>query len=662
MIESLPIDSLSREIIEALLGSLSEGVVLADSSGHFPLWNHAVAQIFGLGPENVPREKWSSNHGVFRADGSTPFPTDELALTRALHGESVDHQVQFLRNPAYPNGILLSVTGRPVLLADGSRYGAVVVFRDMSYRKEIDDARDRTEALLQELLRVQRRELDASEGRFRSLFDSAPKPIIEFDSDRRMVLVNRQAEAVFGFSRDELLGTPVDRFFTGDEASRDAFDQTIRSLTPTGVQSAEIRAWRKDGQELLIDVNLSRLETEGLTTAILSDMTERRRLEEHVRQNQKMDAVGRLAGGLAHDINNLLTIMRLFGNLAQKHPMLPSAVRDHITQILGATDRAAGLTSQLLTYSRQQVLDLRVADFNVIIGGVEEMLRRLVGEDVALKVVLAPDLGRIKVDPGQMEQVIVNLVANARDAMPRGGTLLVETSAVELDETCTHRHPDSHPGAHVMLAVSDSGEGMDPETLARACEPFFTTKEKGKGTGLGLATVYGIVKQSGGSIYLYSEKGHGTTIKLYFPVTSEIAAPPRTVEPRRSSPPADARILVVEDDSALRSATRLALELGGYTVLDAASGKDALALMEDQRPAVDLLLTDVVLAGMSSRDLVEQLSATYPLLRIVFMSGHTANAMIERGIFDDRAHFLPKPFSQDGLLEKVQEVLAGPRS
>jgi PAS domain S-box-containing protein len=389
------------------------------------------------------------------------------------------------------------------------------------------------------------------------------------------------------------------------------------------------------------------------------DVTEQRHLEEQFRQAQKMEAVGQLAGGIAHDFNNLLTA--ILGNTQLLLRDLPpgDASRADVEEIRKASERAAGLTRQLLAYSRRQLLQPEVLDLNVVVADMDRMLRRLIGEHIALAAVLAPGLGRVRADPSQIEQVIVNLVVNARDAMPDGGRLTIETANVDLDAPSAEQYLDAAAGAYAMLSVTDTGTGMDASVRAHLFEPFFTTKEVGKGTGLGLATVYGIVKQSGGHISVYTEPGHGSSFKVYLP---RLATPPESPSlPTSASRPAatggSETVLIVEDDQAVLALSRRALEGQGYTVLAAADPADALRLVERHGGPLHLLLTDVVMPGMSGRELAAQLAARRAGIRVLYMSGYPGDAVVHGGRLTPGSAFLQKPFGPESLARKVRDVL-----
>jgi CheY-like chemotaxis protein len=370
-----------------------------------------------------------------------------------------------------------------------------------------------------------------------------------------------------------------------------------------------------------------------------------------------MEAVGRLAGGVAHDFNNLLTIINGFAALLSRQTSAEDPRHEQLKEILTAGETAASLTRQLLAFSRRQLLEPRVLGLNSVVADIENMLRHLIGEDVELVTTLQPDLGRVKVDPGQIEQVIMNLVVNARDAMPQGGKLLIETSDVEIDEDYVRSHAPMLPGKYVMMAVSDTGCGMDLETQAHIFEPFFTTKEEGRGTGLGLATVYGIVKQSGGFIWVYSEPGRGSTFKIYFPRVEEVLPTAKTVKVRAQRVEGSKTVLVVEDEAGVRSLVCQALAAHGYKVLEAAGAARALKISKQHTQPIDLLLTDVVMPRTSGKELAKRLSSLHPETKVLYMSGYTDDAVVRLGLSEGGTPFLQKPFGPDALLLKVHEVL-----
>jgi two-component system, cell cycle sensor histidine kinase and response regulator CckA len=395
--------------------------------------------------------------------------------------------------------------------------------------------------------------------------------------------------------------------------------------------------------------------------AHVEDITERRALEEQFRQAQKLESVGRLAGGVAHDFNNLLTAINGYADLLLRSPSVEGAQRGRVSEIRRAGERAAGLTRQLLAFSRKQVLQPKLLDLNLIVSDTETMLRRMIGEDVQLHTNLAPGLHAVRADPGQVEQVLMNLAVNARDAMPGGGHLTIETRNVSLDEAYAGRHVAVRPGDYVMMAVSDNGVGMDEATRRQIFEPFFTTKEAGKGTGLGLSTVYGIVKQSGGNVWVYSEVGEGTTFKIYLPRDGQEAAAERGGgQAPEALPSGDETVLLVEDDETVREMTKEALELSGFVVVAAGHGEEALRVCREHRGPIDILLTDVVMPQMGGRTLVERLAeAGRRDLPVIFMSGYTDDAVVRHGILREDVNFIQKPFTPDVLVRKIRAVLDG---
>ncbi|MBI4483969.1 MAG: response regulator [Acidobacteria bacterium] len=393
----------------------------------------------------------------------------------------------------------------------------------------------------------------------------------------------------------------------------------------------------------------------------VEEHSERKKLEEQLRQAQKMEAIGQLTGGIAHDFNNLLTVINGYADLSLARLPEKDPAHKHLEEIRKAGHRAASLTHQLLAFSRQQILEPKVLDLNAIVVEMEKMLRRLIGEDIELACALAPDLGRVKADSGQIEQVIMNLAVNARDAMPQGGKLTIETANVELDEAYARNHVAVRPGAYVLLAVSDTGCGMDKEVQSHLFEPFFTTKEPGEGTGLGLSTVYGIVKQSGGNIWVYSEPGHGATFKIYLPAVEEVVAVASPEGARPLAMGGSETILLAEDDEPVRNLARQILEMHGYTVLEAQNGREALEICKRHEGPIHLMVTDVVMPQMSGRDLADRAAQLRPGIKLLYLSGYTGKAIVQHGVLEPGVAFLQKPFTPDALARKVREVLDAPR-
>ncbi len=479
--------------------------------------------------------------------------------------------------------------------------------------------------------------------------------------------ISPACSAVLGYSPQELEADPRLWVRSTHPDDQQRYATILEQVVRTGHRATvEYRIQHREGSIRWIRETVVPITGDGGTVVrldgIARDITEERRLEEQFRQAQKMEAVGQLAAGVAHDFNNLLTVITSYSDLLLGDLESTDPRREDLEEIRKATMGAAGLTRQLLAFSRQQVLEPKVLDLNAIVSGAGNMLQRLIGEDIRLVTVLAPDLGAVKADPGQLEQVILNLAVNARDAMPEGGKITVETANAELDAAYAAEHIPVGPGAYVLFSVSDTGVGMEEETKRRIFEPFFTTKEKGKGTGLGLATVYGIVKQSGGFVWVYSEPGHGTTFKIYLPRVNEKAE----VVPRGTALPPSVRgtetVLLAEDAGPLRTVVRQILKRNGYTVLEAPDGKSALDKAAEHAGPIHLLLTDVIMPEMSGRQLAERLRARRPELKVLFVSGYTDNAIVRHGILEPGIAFLQKPFSPESLARKVREVLDAPQS
>ncbi|MGH9804980.1 MAG: PAS domain S-box protein, partial [Candidatus Acidiferrales bacterium] len=502
--------------------------------------------------------------------------------------------------------------------------------------------------------------LRESEERYRLLFESNPHPMWVFDrGSYRFLAVNQAAVDQYGYSRQEFLGMTIADIRPEEDVPRlmDRLAHPANHLEKAGTW----RHRKKDGSLIDVEITTHPIQFAGRPAEIVlaNDITERRTLEEQLRQSQKMEAVGRLAGGIAHDFNNLLMVIAGHGELL--HDKLPkeSPLLRHADEIRQTADRATALTRQLLAFSRRQVLQPRVLDLNSVVGDMESMLGRLIGEDIELVTRLNPELGRVKADPSQLEQVLMNLVVNARDAMPEGGKLTLVTDNVQLDEAYSNAHVAVKPGEYVMLAVSDTGRGMEKEILAHAFEPFFTTKEKGKGTGLGLATAYGIVKQSGGNIWVYSEPGHGTTFKVYLPRVGQGAEPAVLPAPRRESGKVRDKlnVLLVEDEAPLRLLVRSFLESSGHNVLEAGSGEEALRIAAESKQPIHLLMTDVVMPGITGRVLADQLAGRHPGMKVLFMSGYTEDAIVHHGVLEAGLAFLQKPFTITALAQKMKEVM-----
>ena len=499
-----------------------------------------------------------------------------------------------------------------------------------------------------------------SERDFRALFAANPLPMWIYSlKTLRFLEVNDAAVQNYGYTRDEFLVMMIQDIRPLDDAER--LLTNIGERRQTSERAGSCRHRVKSGRLIDVEITSHEMAFTGQSAALVvaQDITERRTLEEQFQQAQKMEAVGRLAGGVAHDFNNLLTVILGLCELllADRNPDDPRQA--DIAEIQEAGTRAAGLTRQLLAFSRKQIIEPTLLDMNVIVADLRAMLARLIGEDVKVVLDLGADLALVEADRGQVEQFVMNLAVNARDAMPKGGTLTIETANVELDEHYAKTHLDVKPGLYVRLTVTDTGTGMTPQVQARLFEPFFTTKEPGKGTGLGMATVFGIVTRSGGSVGVYSEVGKGTQFKVYFPRADAAEAAERVVDTLSpvARPRAGAQtVLVVEDEDGLRELARRLLQRLGYTVLIAADASEASRLFEEN-PTIDVLLTDVVMPGASGPELTSQLIEQRPALKVIYMSGYTEDAIVHHGVLKAGIAFLHKPFTSETLGRKIRDVL-----
>jgi len=569
-------------------------------------------------------------------------PVDIAADFLRENAEMLHHNRVLEREHSYPgpDGLSHWLTIKFPILRDGEPPLVGAMSLDISMRKQAEEALQEREALLESIFRV--------------------APIgIGLTRNRVLVEVNDYICEMTGYARQELVGkdssvlypTQVDYDFVGSEK--------YRQIAETGTGTVETRWQSKDGR--IINVLLSstplnfRDVAEGVTFAAL-DITERKRLEEQYHQAQKMEALGRLTGGVAHDFNNLLTVINGFAELMQLRLAPDHSLQEMLKQIIQSGQRATDLVHQLLAFSRKQIIEPKILDLNNSVSGVEKMLQRLIGEDIQMEVVLAPDLWPVRVDPVQIEQVIVNLVVNARDAMPRGGQLVLQSQNIVLDDTFT-RHLDIRPGDYVMISVSDSGVGMEEEVMAHIFEPFFTTKEMGRGTGLGLATIYGIVKQSDGHIEVESASGRGTIFKVYLPSAQPRTAEQAVLNQKTELPTGRETILLVEDDDDVRDLVSTMLRNLGYLVLEAENGITALELSASYLETIDLLLTDVIMPEMDGRQLAGQLTERRHNLKVLFMSGYTNEAIARYGILEPGLTLIEKPMRWHVLARQLRIAL-----
>ncbi len=624
-----------EERFRALIEHGADAVALVAPDGTLLFASHSIERLLGFTPAELV------GHPGFERVHPDDLPRVHAALR------------DIIANPGTPAGLELRwrhkdgswryIDGVAVDRLAEPAVGAIVVnFRDVSERRTAEAA------------------LRDSEERYRTLVEGVRDIIFALSPEGTISSLNPAFETITGWRREAWVGQPFERLVHPEDLplALELLGRVVRGeLRP----ASQFRVRTAKSDYRVGEFSATPQLHEGRLVGILGigrDVTERVQLEQQLRQAQKMEAVGRLAGGIAHDFNNILTAITGYADLLLEDLGATDPRRQDADEIHKAADRAAGLTRQLLAFSRQQVLQPTVLEVNKLVSDLEKMLRRLLGEDVALTTQLAPTTGRVKADPGQLEQVIMNLAVNARDAMPNGGKLTLETGNVDLDESYATDHYPARAGPFVMLAVSDTGTGMSEATQAHMFEPFFTTKEKGKGTGLGLATVYGIVKQSGGFIWVYSEVGHGTTFKLYLPRVQELAE--RASQPAQT-PARAARgtetVLVVEDEAPVRSVARQVLERHGYTVLEAPSAEAALDIATRYSGAIHLLLTDVVMPGLNGRELATRLADLRPDARVIFMSGYTDDAVTRHGVLEPGSAYVQKPFTPDAIARKVREVL-----
>ncbi len=761
---AVPLTPHAASILESILLSLSDGVVVADLEGRFILVNPAAERLLSGMPADVAPADLSARYGLYKPDKTTLFPIEELPLIRALQGAEVRDVEMFVR-PGESEGIWVSTSAMPLHGQAGAVEGAVVVFRDISASKRNEEAlrheRDWASAVVDTVAslvivldnrgrivsfnhaceQVAGRMFEQVRGRFlwdvvlppeevaavrrafehleaehfpnqlenqwigydgtsrpiawantallaadgsvefvigtgtdltgrrhaedelrranhmlRVVIDTSPLAIVTLDFAGNVRSWNRTAERMFGWLEAEVAGQP----FPIIPEDEEAFFRTNLAGLRNGdtISGLERQRRRKDGT--LIDVSLwtaPQLDAEGNIIggiSVMADMTDRKRLEEQFRQAQKMEAVGRLAGGVAHDFNNLLTVIGGYTQMLLEAMQPDNPLRASLEEIDRASASAAALTNQLLAFSRRQIVTLQVLDLNALVAGLDKMLHRLIGEDIELVTMLAPQLPNVKVDAGRIEQVLMNLVVNARDAMPQGGTITIETEAAGFNE----RTADGvGPGRYVVLSVSDTGRGMTEEIRRQVFEPFFTTKGRGKGTGLGLSTVYGIVKQSGGEVTVASTPGEGSAFQIFLPAIDRAAAAGVNGDPPTERKRGTETVLLVEDEAGLRRLIEGILVSRGYTVLQAADAREALDLCERHTGPIHLFLTDIIMPGMSGQDLATLVAQKRPRLKVLYMSGHSDHAILDHGEIESGAAFLRKPFTPEILLSKIRQVL-----
>ena len=622
------------------MDSAINGMAILDAGGKFVYVNSAYARMIG----DTTREAMLGKSWRDVSDPQNRAPV-ELEIREALkqHGKWFGPLTLH-----HSGGKVVRAEMAVTTLPDG---GTICVSHDITERVSEQRARAETEI------------------KYRTLIEqvAAISYIAELGTHGQWLYVSPQIETILGFTTEEWLSTSRDWLLRiPSEDHPIVISAEERSARGEPFQ-AEYRLTRKDGETIWVSdtaVVVRGSDSHPVMEGLIVDITDRKMLEEQLQQARKMEAVGRLAGGVAHDFNNLLTIIKGYVEMAQQRCLDRPELHSDIRRIEEAADRAVTLVRQLLAFSRKQVLRPKVLDLNTIVTNLDPLLRRLMSEIIEMKTLVSDEVGAIKADPGQIEQVIMNLVVNARDALPNGGRILIETSNVDLDSTYTRDHAVVVPGPYVLLAVTDTGVGMTPDTVGHIFEPFYTTKESGRGTGLGLSTVYGIVKQSGGYIWVYSELGKGTTFKVYLPrVTDAIPASAVTaITPSSTTRKGHETILLVEDEPDLRELTQMVLSERGYTVIAAPSPAEAERLAGNNGAEIHLLLTDVVMPGISGRELAKRLTSRFTNLRVMYMSGYTYNVIAQDGTLEEGISFLQKPFTPKALTEKVREALDRPVS
>lgn len=638
--------SAERERFRAVLNALPVGVVTAEASGSISDWNPSARRMWGIGAAGGVAESIEStaDYARFRgrrADTGEELQAGDWPLARALHGEAVLEPEELIIEALDGLERVVLSHARPLHDARGAIEGAVATAVDITE------------------LRHAERALRASEERLRVFGEQVAAVLWMTDADLRITWAAGGAMSQMLPEGASFIGRPIEEVIRSDAAARKALS-VHRAALAGEARSYDGRLHGRAYEAHVEPLRDARGEIIGVT-GLAVDVTERASLEQKLREAQRMEAIGRLAGGVAHDFNNILTVIDGYldlaiGELDQDHPTRPDleAVRE-------ASARAGAVTGQLLAFSRRQVLRPQVLELNGVVRDMQTMLRRLIGEDLELRVQLDPAARPVEVDPGQIQQVVLNLVVNARDALPDGGVITITTGTERIDDAAAAQYPYAvETGSYTRLAVHDTGGGIPPEALQQVFEPFFTTKEKGKGTGLGLATVYGIVKQSGGYIWADSDEA-GTTFRVYLPAVAPDARQPERAAGTAREQPEDGgeTILIAEDEDAVRSLSRRILERRGYTVLVARDGEEALGICADHAGGIDLLLTDVVMPRMSGRELAERVAALEPDMRVLFMSGYTEDEMLRRGIVRRDVAFLQKPFRSDQLSARVREVLDG---
>jgi len=625
----------SREHLSAIISFAMDAIITVDEAHCVTLFNAAAEKLFGCSATEaigrsindfIPERFQAAQHQhvqKFLEDGQTYRTMN----ARSVYGRRAD-------------GIEVPMEATISQTRVGGHLSFTIILRDVSERQRTEEA------------------LRQSEERYRTLFESNPQPMWVYDIGTLAFLaVNQAAVRHYGYSPAEFFAMKIADLRPAEDLPH--LQEHLNNIEAEASGAAIWQHLKKDGSAIDVEILWHEIIFDGHAARLVlaTDITERKLLEDQLRQAQKMEAIGRLAGGVAHDFNNLLTAIIGYSQLMLGRMGNDSQMRKELEEIYKAGTRAASLTSQLLAFSRKQVIQPVSLNLNAVVVDMGKMLRRLIGEDIELQLALADDLDCVKADAGQMQQVVMNLAVNARDAMPAGGRLTIATVNIDLDEAFTRKRPTVTPGAYVGLRVSDTGCGIDEEIQSRIFEPFFTTKEMGKGTGLGLSTIHGIITQSGGYVWFDSEPGNGTTFEIYLPRIDEREEQRKISGSTSEILHGTETILLVEDEEAVRRLARSILEAHGYRVLEAPSCEDALAMAMTHQGSLDLLVTDVVMPQMSGRELAEQLARRCPEVKVLFISGYTDDAIVRTGVLKSGMAFLQKPFVPDAFARKVREVL-----
>ncbi len=623
----------TTKLLQAVLNGASDGIFVKDQEGHYLLVNPALARFADLKPEEILGK---DDRAIFSDVDAAQVMSRDATVIQTKMAHQYESQLTIHGKPQTYMG-----TRSPLFDDNGEAVGVIGIVHDITARKMVEEA------------------MRESERRLQIALGAAQMGVWEWNHATRKIYWSPECYAIYDVSELGDDATVIAALAHPDDSAR-VLATIHEAIAKKEKHVVEFRSVRPNGEVRWILSQGNPIYDEANTliriVGVVQDITERVQLEAQLRQAQKMDAIGQLAGGIAHDFNNLLTVINGYSNLLLAKLPTDERTRPYVQNIHDAGERAAALTSQLLAFSRKQILEPKVVDLNEIIDNVEGMLQRLIGEDIILRTEPSALHSHVKVDPHQLEQVVMNLAINARDAMPSGGCLTLETHNIILDEAYCRLHTEIKPGVYVRLAITDTGVGITATDQVHIFEPFFTTKSAGKGTGLGLATVFGIVKQSGGHIKVYSETGIGTCFKIYLPLVGTDALE-STTPPTAFPAYGDETVLLVEDDTAVRKIAKLALKEFGYHVLEAQDGADALQLVERQTDEIQLLLTDVVMPRIGGSSLVEQLHSRLPDLKVIYMSGYTDDAVVRHSILQEGCAFLHKPFSPVALAQKVREVL-----